>query len=109
MTDQRAHELSPDPVDVMVDEVVQDVRRGARRASVAIRTAVAEGAGAIDDALHPTLLEQISELGVTMRDHPSETLEVVRRIIRDRPILSVTSIALASLALYRVSRKFGAR
>jgi hypothetical protein len=109
MTDQRTHELSPDPIDEVIDDMVHDVRKGARRASSAMHDAVVGGVDAIDDALHPTLTEQISELGITLRDNPSDALDVVRQIIRDRPILSATAIALAIFSLHRISSKFRAR
>ena len=88
----------------VLEEAAQNIRRGARRASNAVRDAVSEGADAIDDALRPSLAEQLSQLSTALREDPAEALEVARDIVRDRPITSLAAIAVAAIALHKTWR-----
>lgn len=74
------------------DELVQDVRRGARR----VGRAVTKGAEAIDDAVRPGFGEQLSETLCSIGGAPSRTVDLTRDLVRDHPVASLATVAVAA-------------
>ena len=87
------------------EELAGDVKRGARRVKHAVREAVAEGAEEVEDAMRPTFRERLVDGMKSVVEDPASTLQKVRDIVRDHPLASLTTIAIASVIVARGLRR----
>lgn len=81
-----------------------DVKDGARQAKNAIVDAVSEGAQGIEDAVQPAYERLVDGLD-SFAENATRTLEQTRSIVRDYPIASLATMAVASIALARLLRR----
>ena len=103
MTTYEDDEQSPEKT--AADDLAGDVRRGARRVKHAVREAVADGAEAVEDAVRPTFRERLVDAVKSVAEDPASTLQQVRDIVRDHPLASLTTIAIASAVVARALRR----
>ena len=78
-----------DDVNDAADEVVHDIKRGAKR----VGRAIADGADAVDDALRPSFGTQLADALKSIGEDPASTPELTRDLVRDHPLASLATAA----------------
>lgn len=87
-----------------IEQLDADVRAGARHAKDAVVDAVSEGAQSIENAVEPVYERLVDGLD-RVAENTARTLDQTRSIVRDYPIASLATIAIASVALARLLRR----